>query len=150
MSALALRLETDYRIVYMKEDLFSEHITNVYIATHTENGAPFFDQIVSELLEIRALLLIEVLKRESLESDNKPDITYEELEELEGRIEQYGDMEAAVSVLHRFEEPGFLELFHRDVYYYLMEKQLAFFMREKEYQQRKESISKNEPVTEVW
>lgn len=144
-AALAFKNEPDYRVVYLKETDFEQRMNDVYLSKQTYKGAPFYFDILSELIDIEALLFLEIVK----ENPHKYSFTQNEIEEYEQRIVVLEDIEAAITILARADE-GFLELFQRDVYNYLMEKQMSFFMGDGYYKEREGALLKNSPTIEVW
>lgn len=144
---LAANKELAYRVAYLREADFEEKMRSVYIGKQTATEAPFLGEILVEMIDIQALVFLEVIR----ENPQDFDISSEALSDLEFRIYVQEDSDAAMSILS-MADPRFLDSFQRDVYRFLMDNHMSFYIEDlyTVRKSRKDSILKNPPVLNVW
>jgi hypothetical protein len=140
LNAALANFYADYRIIYKREEEFSRRIQDIYLSRSTY-GAPFLDQILDELWDILAIFFLESIK-------DTPRIHEVDVRLIQQIIETGDPLNAP----YLFEVAGwqFCEMFHRDVYLYLIYNQFNFFDRRREDEHYARARQYNPTITEVW
>lgn len=132
--------EVDYRIIYMSEREVGDRIHDVYRGLQTELKPPIFLEILREMVDVEASLFLM----------HHPE-AFDELTEVEIERLQNSLAEEEPSAIHFVCErinQNFLELFTRDLYYYLIEHNL-FFVEQDLYSKNITTLH-NQSVRSVW
>lgn len=135
---LVLREESDYRIGYLEEDFFKEHVVNAYIGCATTSGPPEFLHILNYLTEEMALVYF-VTNREDF-----PDVADDEM--FISDLSQ--GLDHALSRVYDRMGAEYIELFARDVHTFLCDN--AFFFKETDDVYGETVRFFNQPVMSIW
>lgn len=132
--------EVDYRIIYMDEASFERRVYDVYMAKQTHHRAPYFVDILEELIDVECALFL-LHRREDFNnlSEDEYDTLY--------KMTESGDPEAIQLVCEKM-DATFVEQFARDLFLHLMERQFVFMERDL---YRKDDVqTHNQVLQEVW
>ena len=132
--------EVDYRIVYMKEKDFENRVNEVYHAKQTYRRAPYFMDILEELVDLEASLYM--LHNEEAFMDFSESARDDLYRQVEG-----GDFEAIQTVLGRMDR-DFLEKFAKDLFLYLFNHHFTFL--ERDLYNNQDVVMHNPAVQRVW
>lgn len=137
---LNIQTDVDYRLIYMREREFSNRVFDVYIAKQTYKRAPYFDEILSELMDIEVWIFL-------LESEMVKQVLSEEYRlSLIRRIEK-DDHEATSEVFHLMDN-HFIETFARDLFLFLLSHNLCFL--ERDFYDSSQVEERNMPLQDIW
>lgn len=137
--------ESDYRVAYLLETNFEQRINDVYIAKQTTRRAPYFHDMLAELIDIEATIYLEKIKHNPHESP----FTDDELVMLEDMIVISQDFEAACELLLS-RDPRYIQQFEYDVYQYLMDKRISFVHQDFNYRHTDIIKFENDAIVDVW
>lgn len=132
--------EIDYRIVYMKESDFEKRVNEIYIAKQTHQRAPFFVDILVELVDIEAALFM-IHHRDAF-----AEMSEREFDELYQRVE--GEDTDSIQLVCERMDRNFVERFAKDLFLHLTNHQLAFM--EQDVYDRGEWFIHNPSIQKVW
>lgn len=139
-----------YRLIFnVPEDEFRKVMRDIYIATHTTNRPPYFERILSELIEIG--MFSRVFLEYAKENPEKFDMSIKRIDELYYWVVEKGvNDESITQELLSFAGYYFCEEFENDIRIFLNDFNYSFLERDYHHQHADEAAIRNSCIIPVW
>lgn len=147
MQSLIERKDVDYRLIFLLEEHIVRRIRDFYFSRRSHGLAPFFEEIMFDMCDLVVLLFVEYMKDEG-RTNELDAVQYDTIE----HIRKSGDPDLALEFIRVHTPSNFLDLFQRDMYLFLLNNQLNFFMKPlNRYEATcRESRLLNPAIVQVW